>query len=288
MLASLALPALFASAVLAHSGPARLDHLAALQKRQSADSSILSAYATAVSSALSPSSTSTSSSSSSASDEGSDQTGQSYLPVIVAAGEGTQCTTQTDAVTRAVAGCLAAYQTEQVQAVACACSDSVLGITETAANCIVSDAGNTNGTAPLENYNGSSRFLAFPGPPALAETPLRAAFVNQCISLDLANSTALASISGIVVTTATPTTTLLVSSTSSASLSFNGTLASATNATSIAEATGSVSSAASSQVVTSQVTTTVAPSPSATGAAGKMGVAVGAMAVVAGAMGFLA
>ncbi|GAA5858954.1 hypothetical protein JCM8547_007172 [Rhodosporidiobolus lusitaniae] len=252
MLASLAVPVLLATAALAHSP--RFEY----HKRQ-----------------VTASSTSTTSSST-----GGDS---SVLSQIVALGAGTNCTTETDQVTRAVAGCIAANSGDALQAVACACGTGVLNITvrrltsvlplpETAATCISSDPAG-NGTVALQDYNN---------------------FVNQCISLNLANSSSLASISGVVVTTAVPTTTVLTTTSSSSASS--GASSVSANVTSIATATGSVSSAASSQVSSTEVTETVAASSaaaaeasaSATGAAGKVRVAVGALAVVAGAVAVLA
>ncbi|GAA6021693.1 hypothetical protein JCM10207_008543 [Rhodosporidiobolus poonsookiae] len=255
MLATLAVPVVLASGVLAH-GPARLDqpHLA----RRQVASSILSAYESAASGL--PTSTASSSGT-----DSSSQQGQSYLPLIVAAADGTACTAEADQVTRVVAGCVATSGEDAATAVSCACSDMVLNITETAATCIVSDAANTNGTAPLEAYN---------------------AFVNQCISLSLTNSTNLASISGVSVSTATPTTTLVLPSSSYAE-GFSTSGAPNASATDVAQATGSVSGAASSQVVTSVETSVVSPSASATGAGNgavrtQAGAAVGALVVALG------
>ncbi|GAA5917251.1 hypothetical protein JCM6882_009258, partial [Rhodosporidiobolus microsporus] len=247
---------------LAH-GPARLNgqpHIAGLQRRQAA-SSILSSFQTAISSAAGGASATGSSGDV---DSGS----QSWLPLIVSAAQGTGCTSQADSLTRAVAGCIAANQQDQVQAVVCACGDTTLDIAETAASCIVDDASSNGNSSALTYYN---------------------AFVNQCITLDLTNSTALASISGVSVTAAVPTTTVLsASSTAGASTIVVG----ASNATSIAEATGSASSAASSQVVVSETTTTAsAASQSATGGgngAAQVKVAAGALALVAGAVAILA
>ncbi|GAA5823972.1 hypothetical protein JCM11251_003365 [Rhodosporidiobolus azoricus] len=263
MLASLALSALCASTALAH-GPARLDqqHLA-LQRRQVA-SSILSSFQTAVSSAAGASATGASS----AGDV--DSASQSWLPLIVSSAQGTGCTSQADALTRAVAGCIAANTQDQVQAVACACGPQTLAIAEAAANCVVNDASSNGNSSTLQYYN---------------------AFVNQCITLNLSNSTALASISGQSVTAAVPTTTVMTASSSAAAGSTI--VISASNATSIAEATGSASRAASSQVSLVQTTTTEsAAAQSATTGGGngatQVKVAGGALALVAGVVAILA
>ncbi|GAA5980028.1 hypothetical protein JCM11641_008267 [Rhodosporidiobolus odoratus] len=160
MIVFLAVPALFASAVLAHGGPNRLDN--SPHKRQDLSSSVLSRFRTAVSSAAavtggssSAASSATGTSSSSDSTDGRED----YLPLIIAAASGSDCLNEADQVTRAIAGCIAVNREDDVKAVACACGLTVLNITETAAQCIVSDAGDTNGTAPLHAATPTTTLL---------------------------------------------------------------------------------------------------------------------------------
>ncbi|GAA5885169.1 hypothetical protein JCM16303_005883 [Sporobolomyces ruberrimus] len=108
-----------------------------------------------------------------------------FLPDIIQASQGTSCTNKCGIVSRSLAGCLRSGADYDI--LKCSCSDAVLARVYTCANCITLDETNQNGTLPLQNYN---------------------AFVNQCISLSLSNSSQLHQIKGQPLTIANPTTTL--------------------------------------------------------------------------------
>ncbi|GAA5952006.1 hypothetical protein JCM3765_005165 [Sporobolomyces pararoseus] len=107
-----------------------------------------------------------------------------YLPDIIQAAT-TTCQAKCHIVSRTLAGCLRSGADYDI--LKCSCSDPTLARVYTCANCITIDSSNPNGTLPLQNYN---------------------AFVNQCISLSLSNSSQLYQIKGQPLTIAHPTTTL--------------------------------------------------------------------------------
>ncbi|GAA5833907.1 hypothetical protein JCM3766R1_002465 [Sporobolomyces carnicolor] len=107
-----------------------------------------------------------------------------YLPDIIQAATN-QCRSTCHVVSRTLAGCLRSGADYDI--LECSCSDTTLARVFTCANCITIDATNPNGTLPLQNYN---------------------AFVNQCISLGLSNSSQLYQIRGEPLTIAHATTTL--------------------------------------------------------------------------------
>ncbi|GAA6014328.1 hypothetical protein JCM11491_005040 [Sporobolomyces phaffii] len=107
-----------------------------------------------------------------------------FLPDIIQAAT-TNCQAKCHVVSRTLAGCLRSGADYDI--LKCSCSDTTLARVYTCANCITIDSSNPDGTLPLQNYN---------------------AFVNQCISLSLSNSSQLYQIRGQPLTIAHPTTTL--------------------------------------------------------------------------------
>ncbi|GAA6061210.1 hypothetical protein JCM10212_001531 [Sporobolomyces blumeae] len=108
-----------------------------------------------------------------------------FLPDIIQAAT-PQCQAKCHVVSRTLAGCLRSGADYDI--LKCSCSDATLARVYTCADCITLDPSNMNETLQLQNYN---------------------AFVNQCISLSLSNSSQLYQIKGQPLTIATPTTTLV-------------------------------------------------------------------------------
>ncbi|GAA5841258.1 hypothetical protein JCM5353_001480 [Sporobolomyces roseus] len=108
-----------------------------------------------------------------------------YLPDIIQAST-TMCQSKCHVVSRTLAGCLRSGADYDI--LKCSCSDTTLARVYTCANCITIDPSYSNGTIPLQNYNGTSS-----SSPSL---------------LYLSNSSQLYQIRGQPLTIATPTTTL--------------------------------------------------------------------------------
>ncbi|ORY89143.1 hypothetical protein BCR35DRAFT_300971 [Leucosporidium creatinivorum] len=185
--------------------------------------------------------------------EGTASNSTSYLPAIIAAST-TNCQAGCDDIAKVIAQCMATGGSDEEVVGRCSCGQTSLGVIRNCASCIVSDSTSTGGNIPMHQFN---------------------AFVNQCIAIGFANGTALATISGEQVSTASQITTIASSGKSSSMTPGKSGKASSTSA---------VTSVANNQNAAS-ATTTAATSSQTSGAHKIAGISLlSALVAVAGAV----
>ncbi|KAM0756558.1 Zip-domain-containing protein [Meredithblackwellia eburnea MCA 4105] len=179
-----------------------------------------------------------------------DSTSTAYLPNIITLIT-TACNSTCGALDDGITACVNLNGTDQATA-QCVCGSSVLSAIETCAQCIVNDPASTSGSQALLQYNG---------------------FAQQCISVNLASSTALATVTGTdtLVTGILSTYATSATSTSGVNSTVNATSSSALATSSSSLSSSSIPSSSSSSdtgVITDYSTTvvyaTASPSSAAT------------------------